>query len=455
LAAVNYLRGLEGLKTVLFISDGFYIEKGEIKLSDPFKIFGKGKYNDAHEVFSRFLKFINEENITFYTLSPRGLKLNAQPKETPWPKSEPISVSQTIWKKEIEQWSQELFTIEKIAEETGGIYLREAGKYEDFVKHFERDITHFYEIAYKPPRELKDGKYHKIEIKVRRPDLIVRYKKGYMDYSEKELEKRNLASAFFSPSFFKDIEFFCSMDSIPLADGNYQFWTRLKVPLNQFKENPPEELNLTFGLKEEEKFHIGETKLRLKEAIKRGVSFLYFSFATSPFKLKSGEYKGSVLLREGKKIGGWEKELNIPELNKEPYIINLIPGYIKDGVRIDGSQFTISKKDGALNLSERKFYPLVENEFLEGSRLALFLQIYNPAKIQGFPMKFTLYKEGEFISELNPERLESYFDKGGKVENEIYLLDFSGISPGQYKLKVHSIQLPLEKEIEIKILPAR
>lgn len=459
LNALNYLRSFEGIKVVLFISDGFYMERGELKLPDPFNFFGRGKYFDSYESLNFLLKLLNEEDITFYTLSPKGMHLVAEPKETPWPTAlEHPEVSKTIWKDEMEQWERELFTIEKIAEETGGVYLREAGKYEDFVRHFERDLTHFYEIAYKPPRELNDGKYHKIEIRVKRPDVIVRYKKGYMDFNEKELEKRNLASAFLSPSFFKDIEFSCDMDLFPSADGNYQFWTRLRIPLNQFEkiETPPDELTLTFGLKEEEKFHMGETKLRLKEALQRKAPFIYFSFGTSPLKLKPREYQALVILRRGgEKIGGWEKSLKIPEMKKEPLIINSVLGNIRSDRQSDDAQFSISKKDGALNLSKYKFYPLVENELKEGSQLALFLQIYNPDKLKDFPFEFPLYKEEKLISNVPFEKVESYFGRESKILNEIFLLNFNGISADQYKLTIHSPQIPIEKAIEIKILPSK
>lgn len=459
LNALNYLRSFKGIKVVLFISDRFYMERGELKLPDPFNFFGRGKYFDSYESLNFLLKLLNEEDITFYTLSPKGMHLVAEPKETPWPTAlEHPEVSKTIWKDEMEQWERELFTIEKIAEETGGVYLREAGKYEDFVRHFERDLTHFYEIAYKPPRELNDGKYHKIEIRVKRPDVIVRYKKGYMDFNEKELEKRNLASAFLSPSFFKDIEFSCDMDLFPSADGNYQFWTRLRIPLNQFEkiETPPDELTLTFGLKEEEKFHMGETKLRLKEALQRKAPFIYFSFGTSPLKLKPREYQALVILRRGgEKIGGWEKSLKIPEMKKEPLIINSVLGNIRSDRQSDDAQFSISKKDGALNLSKYKFYPLVENELKEGSQLAPFLQIYNPDKLKDFPFEFPLYKEEKLISNVPFEKVESYFERESKILNEIFLLNFNGISLNQYKLTIRSPRITMEKAIEIKILPSK
>lgn len=458
LGSINYLRKFEGMKTILLISDGFPIEKGELfKPPEFFSFFGKKRIKDSFEFMEEFIKFINEEGMILYTLSPKGIKLRL-----PQLMSGPLHPTEfgkvwpgMVWTDELEQWTTELFTIEKIAEETGGVYLREARKYEDFVKHFERDLTHFYEIGYKPPREINDGKYHKIEVRVKRPDVIVRYKKGYMDFNEKELEKRNLTSAFLSPSFFKDIEFSCNMDIFPSFNGDFQFWTRLKVPLNQFEkiDSPPQELTLTFGVKEEEKFHMGETKLRLKEALQRKSPFIYFIFGTSPLKLKQGEYQAFVILRRGgEKMGGWEKILKIPEMKSEPFVINSILGYIRTDIRSDGNKFSISMRDGALNLSRYKFYPLIENEILENSKVVLFLQIYNPKGVKEFSLNFPLYKDEELISNLPYEKVESYFDRETKIINGIYLLDFRGILSDQYKLAIRSVHLPFEKLIEVKVL---
>ncbi|MEW6455084.1 MAG: VWA domain-containing protein [Acidobacteriota bacterium] len=456
LTAINYIRGFDGIKIVLLISDGFSVRSRIVKLFDPFEIFDGKKYFDSREVFDRFLKLINEENITFYTLSPKGLELTLDYGELPWGPG----ASQIFWKDEIQQWTGELYTIEKIAEETGGLYLRDKKKYEEFVKYLERDLTHFYEIAYKPLREEKDGKFHKVKIKVKRPDLIVRYKKGYMDFTEKELERRNIALAFLSPSFFRDITFSCKMNSLFLESEVPQFWMRLAIPLNQFQnfKDSPEELTVMFGIKEEkgEKFHIGETKLRVRDAIKKGSPFLYYAFGTSELKLKPGEYSGLIILRHGEdRIAGWEATLKIPELKREGHasILNSILGFIRSDISSDGAPFTISKRDGALNLSKANFFPLVDNEFREGSKIALFLQIYNPDESKDFSFRFSLYKDEELISNTFSQKIESYFDKKTKIFNEIYLLDFHGIFPGDYRLVIHSPQDRIEKVIKVRITP--
>ncbi|TET21617.1 MAG: VWA domain-containing protein, partial [Candidatus Aminicenantes bacterium] len=304
LAAVNQIRRFEGIKSVLLVSDGFPLgdREGFVKIFDPFRLFGGKKYFDQREAFDKFLKLINEEKLIFYAFSP-GTK----------------SVASR------EEWSKELFSLEQIAEETGGVYLRGAKKYENFVEVLGRDLTHFYDISYTPPETTRKSGYHRIEVRVKKPGLIVRFKKGYSDFTAEEQERKNDASAFLSPSFFKDIDFSCKTDVVSFGGQHPQFWVRLQIPLDQFREDqavsPPEKLAMMFGINEWEKrkVHFGEVEIQIKDSLERGANSLYHAFTTSGIKLKPGEYETRVILKHPEdRIGGWEASLKIPDIKKKP-----------------------------------------------------------------------------------------------------------------------------------------
>ena len=457
LAAVNYMRKFEGIKSVLIVSDGFHLEKDIVRIFDPFKIFGGKKYFDQREAFEKFLEIINEEKIIFYAFSPKGLK-------------EYFSVArltdyaykmEEMFKDELEQWSKERYTLEEIADETGGVYLRGAKKYEDFIKELGRDLTHFYDISYKPLGKQKKGGYHKIEVKVKKPGLIVRYRKGYSDFTEKDLEKRNLASAFLSPSLFKDIAFSCKTDFIALRGGYLQFWIRLRIPLGQFRKDqdisPPEKLDLLFGINEqtENRVHTGGRVLRIKEAVEKGINTLYRAFITSLVRLKPGEYETRLILRQaGDQIGGWESSLKIPDIKKgSPFsIINSIFGFLRKDEEENTIPFSVSIGDGSLLLSQYRFYPSVEDVFKKGRKIALFLQIYTPRDIQYFSPQFSLHRDENTTLNLPSEKIESFFDEKLKVLNEVYLLDFQDVPSGDYQLDIKSSDGQIEKEVGIKII---
>ena len=473
LAAVNYIRKFEGIKSVLLISDGFHLEppsvigtreasESYVKIFDPFGLFGGKKYFEQHEAFDRFLKLINEEMLIFYAFSPKGVKPSfyAPPDSIFSPRMHEI---ESLFKEERRQWSKELYSIEKIAEETGGLYLKGEKKYENFVKELGRDLTHFYDISYTPPKKTRKAGYHKIDVRVKRPGLVVRFKKGYSDLTAEEVEKRNVASAFLAPSFFKDIAFSCNTDFVSLREGPPRFWIRIQIPLDQFRNIQDvflsDKLTMIFGINEwsEEKVHYGEIEIPIKNAIEKGVKSLYYASMTSRIELKPGEYETRVILKQSKnRMGGWEASLGIPDIKEKisSKIINSIFGFLSKNERENPAPFSLSETDGSLLLSRYRLYPAVENVFRMGKKIALFLQIYIPRRRMNFSLKFYLQDDENMIVNLPFEKIESLFDGKSKVLNEVYLLDFQDVPPGEYQVKLESSDKKIKKQIGIEIIPA-
>lgn len=75
-----------------------------------------------------------------------------------------------------------------LAEETGGFAVVNQN---DFATAFERlvaDNSSYYVLAYYPPTSKRDGKFHRIEVRVKRPGLRVRARRGYVLEKEKATE---------------------------------------------------------------------------------------------------------------------------------------------------------------------------------------------------------------------------------------------------------------------------
>lgn len=466
LAAVNHIRQFDGIKSVLIISDGFHLErvikigrnwvsdikKDIVKIFDPFKLFGGKRYFDQQEAFEKFLQLINEEKIVFYACSPQSLR-------------EEFSVRDRFYKMfkdEMEQWSKERGTLEEIADETGGMYLKGEKKYENFIKELGRDLTHFYDLSYMPPKREKKGGYHKIDVKVNKPKVTVRHRKGYSDFTDEDLEKKNLAAAFLSPSLFKDISFSCKTDFIFLRSGYPQFWIRVKIPLDQFKKGQdiilPEELALLFGINEcsEDRVHTGGRMFQIKEAREKGLDILYRAFITSLVNIKPGKYETRIILRqEGNQIGGWEDSLDIPDVKKGSHInvVNAVLGFLSKEEKENTVPFSVSIGDGALLLSRYRMYPFLENVFKIDSEVALFLQIFTPEEMQNSGLHFSLLEAEKKAVNLPFERVESFFDKESGILNEVYTFDLRKFPPGDYRLEINSSDGRIERKIDMKIIP--
>lgn len=235
-ALINFIRKNPGKKNILLISQGIpEIKKEEIlKIFDPFEILPKKNLKDYYRIIDEVIHLSNAENVTFYTLNlDENLKSIISDMDvtigTEAAGMEKVKLIDE--KKDIVRNFQSIlsnFSLAHLADETGGILFK-GDRYDKFSEEISRDLNYYYEIGYKPLRKREDGKYHKIEVKVKRPGLTVRSRKGYADYREEDKIKRNLASAFLSPEYFKDIKFFSEVDAISLGSGRYYMICRMSI----------------------------------------------------------------------------------------------------------------------------------------------------------------------------------------------------------------------------------
>jgi VWFA-related protein len=104
----------------------------------------------------RHIGFLNRKNVTVYCMNTRGLAGD-----------DPADL----------RFYQD--GMDEIAAQTGGISFKNSN---EFQKHFDtifEDASSYYILCYKPDREGDEGKYHKIQVKVSKPGVHLRYRKGY------------------------------------------------------------------------------------------------------------------------------------------------------------------------------------------------------------------------------------------------------------------------------------
>jgi VWFA-related protein len=70
--------------------------------------------------------------------------------------------------------------LERLTDETGGYtFPNPEGKLEEIFSKIETDLRSQYVIGFTPPEEARDGRFHKLELKMTRTDLAVRARNGY------------------------------------------------------------------------------------------------------------------------------------------------------------------------------------------------------------------------------------------------------------------------------------
>jgi len=153
----------------------------------------------------------NRSGVTFYTIDPRGLQvLGITAMDTP--SANPRRMQGQQLQRQMDfQMSQG--GLAELAAATGGLFFRNTNDLARALQEAANDLDGYYLIAFQPDAETfvksKQGsaKMHKLEIKVRKPGLKVRYRQNFAGVTDAERTPTNtnpLVSAMISP--FRSIE---------------------------------------------------------------------------------------------------------------------------------------------------------------------------------------------------------------------------------------------------------
>jgi VWFA-related protein len=183
----EWLGGVRGRrKTILFISEGI-----DYDITDPFN---NSSATAILDEMRGTIAAATQSNVSIYAIDPRGLTggtddlietsilADRLPQtyqgdaDTPsQPQSRP-GIGTGGLRSEL-QLSQD--SLRTLADETNGFAVVNSN---DFGSAFDRivgDNSSYYVLAYYPPSNRRDGKYHRIDVRTSRPNLRVRARRGY------------------------------------------------------------------------------------------------------------------------------------------------------------------------------------------------------------------------------------------------------------------------------------
>lgn len=236
------LAGVPGRKAVLYVSSGLPLVAGEDvfhaiqdKWSSASSAIMESRSYDATRRYQELIAQANANRISFYTLDAGGLRMSTSIS------AENASADSSAFVDSI-YWSNIQGSLQLMAERTGGkaIYnTNDASKGLDIVGS---DFRTYYSLGYSPAHS-GDGRYHKIDIRTKRKDLVVRHRDGYRD---KSVEAR-MADGVMSSLFF-DVESNALGIGIergaatPRDDGNYVVDIAVRIPIGKLTLVPEGDL---------------------------------------------------------------------------------------------------------------------------------------------------------------------------------------------------------------------
>lgn len=174
----NVIRGLKplnGRKIIVLLSDGFLLGLGT----------GQGRESDMH----RITDAATRSGAVIYSLDARGLIATPPGGDASQPGG---FIDQTGARDRIDRASMEAQRdgLNALAYDTGGFAVFNNNDLNIGFQKVLADNETYYVLAYEPVTIWRDGRFHKIEVKIKdRPELKVRTRKGYLAPDEKAERK--------------------------------------------------------------------------------------------------------------------------------------------------------------------------------------------------------------------------------------------------------------------------
>jgi hypothetical protein len=347
-----------------------------------------------------------------------------------------------------------------LANETGGRFFDDMNNLDVAVRRVLNLEKGYYLIGYQPEAEtFKGKKFNKIEIKVKRPELSVRARSGFIGVTDEELRPKKrtgdseLYEAIAAPLpkaglKLKLTAFFGNTAS----EGSF-IRTLLHVDGNQisFVDEPNgvkkgvfDVVAVTLNEKNEvvEEFNRTHT-IRFPEANLEEINRNGLIYSADVPVTQSGFYNFRVAIRDASSrlLGSAGQQIEVPDLKKKNLRLgSLAVGEVKiengkpAGSLIEPSQGRFSPVSSLSQPAIRKFRP--------GSILVYSYKIYNAALAKSsqqpnLSIHVRLYKDGEVVTDYPAQaiQLEPQTDLS-RLSDYGYMRLAPGMAPGDYALQL-------------------
>lgn len=459
LGALRYLiRGMEelpGRKAIIFLSEGFQIFSPDGISS------GIGSPNQIADTMRLLADQANRASVVFYTLDPRGLDA---PTATAADQITNIFDANTIAKMGDREnyFRNTQDSLRYLAYETGGFPFLNQNNILYGLKKASDDQRGYYLVAYQPEEETFDPqktRFNKLTIKVKRPDLKVRYRSGFFGVSEEKIAERDkqsnpqiqLTNALVSPFGTSEIDL--DVYSAFYRDEHKQRdFLRTLIYIN------PKDLKFSVNAKNlyESEFDIITaifdangaaatnsinthtlqfTKERLASLQEKGIIY------DLPVPvIKKGAYQFRVALRDKAtgKIGAASQFVEIPDLDKKRLTVSNL---VVRNYSIPEWRKVSLEPNALFSSTNTHLADTVKREFKKGSVMTYFCEIYN-AKIKNgqspqLLLQTKLFREGKMLMESDIAPIKT---PDGEIQQSVPIFNSitlgTDLQAGDYALQV-------------------
>jgi VWFA-related protein len=221
-------------------------------------------------------------------------------------------------------------TLQTLAADTGGKAFTDNNAFGDAFTQVIRDTSAYYLLGYNSTNDAKDGRFRRISVRVKRPDLRVEHRKGY--YAERDFahtgrqdRERELQEQLASPVSSTDIPVFMSAGWFRLSNDRYYVPLSIAIPSGRGSSDPPQgttEFDVLGAVRDEQGRPVGRIRQTLKLADGGGRQVLYQSGLVLP----PGRFSAKVVVRDNGEgaVGSFETGVFVPDLRRAPVKVSSV-----------------------------------------------------------------------------------------------------------------------------------
>jgi len=190
---VDMVAGLQGRKAVVHVSDGIPLVAGDdlfYAINEKFQnssAFSLARDFDSSRDIQSLVALSNSSRVTFYTIDAGGLRVGGSSSV----EQANAGVSAFVDSQYIQNLQASII---RIARDTGGKAIINTNDVGPDLESVARDLRTYYSLGYNA-NHFGDGRYHRIEVKVKRKGVRVRHRTGYRDLNQfQRMEQGTLAA---------------------------------------------------------------------------------------------------------------------------------------------------------------------------------------------------------------------------------------------------------------------
>ena len=366
----DQLAGIEQKKSVIYFSSGMS-QQGQ----------------DNQVQLRRTVDRANRANLSIYAADMRGLQAlvpGGDATQGSRRGTSPFSGASTRNQFGSQAASQD--TLTTMAEDTGGRAFFDSNTFGQVFDRVVNDTSAYYVLGYSSTNPARDGRFRRIRVRLKRPDLKLEYRSGYyaprdFAHSTKDDREEQLQDQLTSDLSATDLSAYLSTAYFRLADNRYFVPLSVVVPGYQLPITKTTDKNKAtidvLGLvRDEQRRPVGRIRdtVRLSTDAADDIRKKTVQYETG-FEMPPGRYRVKVVVRENQDgaFGSYETDIVVPDVKRDAVKLSsvVVGTQLQPGARKNDRNPLV--RDG------RELVPNVTHVVSAGQHLYFYYEVYEPA----------------------------------------------------------------------------